>query len=61
MLITVRDALGNTIVTVSGVAKHYGAGGFEAPLTDDGAYHVKFDGVEMDVQVSSETVFIYYS
>lgn len=60
MLITVRDAAGNSIVTVSGVAKHYGAGGFEAPLTDDGAYHVKFDGVEMDVQVSSETVFIYY-
>jgi hypothetical protein len=60
MLITVRDALGNTIVTVSGVAKHYGAGGFEAPLTDDGAYHVTFDGVEMDIQVSSETVFIYY-
>ncbi len=60
MLITVRDAAGNGIVTVSGVAKHYGAGGFEAPLTDDGAYHVKFDGVEMDVQVASETVFIYY-
>lgn len=60
MLITVRDAAGNGIVTVSGVARHYGAGGFEAPLTDDGAYHVKFDGVEMDVQVSGETVFIYY-
>jgi hypothetical protein len=60
MLVTVRDAAGNSIITVSGVAKHYGAGGFEAPLTDDGAYHVKFDGVEMDVQVESETVFIYY-
>ena len=59
-LITVRDASGNRIVTVSGVAKQYGAGGFEAPLTDDGAYHVKFDNVEMDVQVMSETVFIYY-
>lgn len=60
MLITLRDATGNGIITVSGVAKHYGAGGFEAPLTDDGAYHVKFDGVELDVQVANETVFIYY-
>ncbi|OQY94999.1 MAG: hypothetical protein B6D41_06610, partial [Chloroflexi bacterium UTCFX4] len=60
MLVSVRDAAGNRTLTVSGVARHYGAGGFEAPLTADGAYHVKFDDVEMDVQVSSETVFIYY-
>lgn len=60
MLVTVRDANGNGIVTVSGVAKHYGAGGFEAPLTDDGAYHVKFGGMELDVRVENETVFIYY-
>lgn len=60
ILVSVRDAAGNRTLTVSGVARHYGAGGFEAPLTADGAYHVKFDDVEMDVQVSSETVFIYY-
>lgn len=60
MLVSVSDAAGNRTLTVSGVARHYGAGGFEAPLTADGAYHVKFDDVEMDVQVSSETVFIYY-
>jgi hypothetical protein len=60
MLVTIRDARGNSIVTVSGVAKQYGSGGFEAPLTDDGAYHVKFDGTELDVQLDNETVFIYF-
>ncbi len=60
VLVTVRDAQGNSIVTVSGAAKHYGAGGFEAPLTDDGAYRVKFDGVELDVKLENETVFVYY-
>lgn len=60
MLVTIRDARGNSIVTVSGVAKQYGSGGFEAPLTDDGAYHVKFDGTELDVSLQNETVFIYY-
>ncbi len=60
MLVTIRDARGNSIVTVSGVAKQYGSGGFEAPLTDDGAYQVKFDGTELDVRLENETVFIYY-
>ncbi len=60
MVVTIRDARGNSIVTVSGVAKQYGSGGFEAPLTDDGAYHVKFDGTELDVSLENETVFIYY-
>lgn len=60
MIVTVRDRQGNSVVTVSGVAKQYGSGGFEAPLTDDGAYLVKFDGTELDVTVDQETVFIYY-
>lgn len=61
MVVTIRDARGNSIVTVSGVAKQYGSAGFEAPVTDDGAYQVKFDGTELDVQLENETVFIYYS
>lgn len=60
MLVTIRDTRGNSIVTVSGLAKQYGGGGFEAPLTDDGAYHVKFDGTELEVKLENETVFIYY-
>jgi hypothetical protein len=59
-LITIRDTRGNSIVTVSGVSKQYGSGGFEAPVTDDGAYQVKFDGTELDVNLQNETVFIYY-
>ncbi len=61
IVVTIRDARGNSIVTVSGGAKQYGSGGFEAPLTDDGAYHVQFDGTELDISLESETVFIYYS
>lgn len=60
MLVTIHDSRGNSIVTVSGMAKQYGAGGFEAPLTDDGAYHVKFDGTELDLSLANETVFIYF-
>jgi hypothetical protein len=59
MLITINDTRGNSVVTVSGVARHYGPSGFEAPLTDDGAYHVKFDGTELDLDLHNETVFIY--
>lgn len=61
MLVTIQDARGNSTVTVSGTAKQYGSGGFEAPLTDDGAYNVKFDGTDLDVKLENETVFIYYS
>ncbi len=61
MMVTIRDGRGNSVVTVSGAARQYGSGGFEAPLTDDGAYHVKFDGTELDVKLENETVFLYYS
>ncbi len=61
MVITIRDGRGNSVVTVSGVATRYGAGGFEAPLTENGAYQVKFDGTELDVRLENETVFIYVS
>lgn len=60
MVVTIRDTRGNSVVTVSGAAKQYGSGGFEAPLTDDGAYQVKFDGTELDVRLENETVFIYF-
>ncbi len=59
-VVTIHDSRGNSIITVSGVSKQYGSGGFEAPLTDDGAYQVKFDGTELDVNLQNETVFIYY-
>lgn len=60
MLITVRDARGNSVITVSGVARQYGPGGFEAPLTEDGAFSVRFAETELDVKLQNETVFIYY-
>jgi hypothetical protein len=60
MIVTIRDADGNSVITVSGGAKQYGSGGFEAPLTDDGRFTVKFNGTELDVEIANETVFIYY-
>lgn len=60
MIVTIRDLDGNAVITVSGMAKHYGSGGFEAPLSDEGSYSVSFDHTKVDVKLEDETVFIYY-
>jgi hypothetical protein len=59
IIVTIRDADGHSVVTVSGMAKHYGAGGFEAPVSDDGSYAISFDHEAVNVKLKDETVFIH--
>ncbi len=58
IIITIRDADGHAVVTVSGAAPHHGAGGFEAPLAGDGTYAVSFNHHALQVNLEDETVFI---
>jgi Stage II sporulation protein len=59
-IVTIRDAAGNAVITVSGAAPHYGVGGFEAPLAEDGLYAVSFDGQALEIDLKDETVILCY-
>jgi Stage II sporulation protein len=58
IIITIRDAEGHAVVTVSGAAPHHGPGGFEAPLADGGTYTITFDHNAVQVNLDDETLFI---
>ncbi|MGB8645087.1 MAG: SpoIID/LytB domain-containing protein [Anaerolineae bacterium] len=61
VIVTIRDAFGNAVVTVSGTASHHGPGGFEAPLPDSGEYKVFFEEQTVPIDLRDETIFITYS
>jgi hypothetical protein len=57
--VSIEDPRGNRTIVFSGSAVHYGAGGFETVVDEDGAYHVTIDGHALLVHVRGETVFIH--
>ena len=57
--ILIEDPHGNKIVTQSGSAEHYGEGGFETMVDEDGRYLVTLDDQVVEIQISGETVFIH--
>ncbi len=57
--ILIEDPLGNRTVVQSGSAEHYGEGGFEAIVEDDGRYLVTLDDQVVEVNVAGETIFIH--
>jgi len=57
--IIIEDAWGNRRVVLSGSAPHYGAGGFETLVDEDGIYRVTIHAQTLEVQVSDETAFIH--
>lgn len=57
--ITIYDARGAQTVVFSGDAPHYGDGGFETRVAEDGVYVVAIDGHRIQVHVQDETVFIH--
>jgi hypothetical protein len=59
MTILIEDGHGNKTVVQSGSAGHYGEGGFELMVEEDGRYLVTIDDQVIEVQVDGETVFIH--
>ncbi len=59
IVISIEDAKGNKTLAFSGSAPHYGEGGFEAIVDEDGAYRVLIDGQTIQVTVRGETAFIH--
>lgn len=57
--VTIEDAQGNQTVVFSGSAPHYGAGGFETLVAEDGRYFVFIDEQVLEVNVSGDTVFVH--
>jgi hypothetical protein len=57
--ITIYDARGTQTVVFSGSAPHYGNGGFETIVAEDGTYLVSIDGHLIEVHLQDETVFIH--
>jgi hypothetical protein len=57
--ILIEDPQGNKTVTISGSAAHYGEGGFETIVDEDGRYLVTLEDQVVEVHVAGETVFIH--
>ncbi|HEX7593249.1 MAG TPA: SpoIID/LytB domain-containing protein [Anaerolineae bacterium] len=57
--ILIEDPLGNKSVAQSGSAEHYGEGGFEVIVEEDGRYLVTLDDQVVEVNVTGETIFIH--
>ncbi|HEX7588226.1 MAG TPA: SpoIID/LytB domain-containing protein [Anaerolineae bacterium] len=57
--ILIEGPQGNKIVTASGSAVHYGEGGFETMVEEDGRYLVTLDDQVVEVNVTGETVFLH--
>ncbi len=59
IMITVLDQRGNETLVMSGSAPHYGEGGFETVVEEDGCYVVWIDGEAVKIQVQANTAFIH--
>lgn len=57
--VSIQDPRGNLTRLSSGSADHYGEGGFELVLDEDGVYVVSVEDKEIEVEVFGETVFIH--
>lgn len=58
IVILIENPRGENNVVYSGTAPHYGVGGFEFPVTENGKYIVTIGGQSLAVQVQDDTVFI---
>ena len=59
IVVSIENGNGHKTLVFSGSAPHYGEGGFETIIDEDGVYHVSIEGEILQVQVKSETVFIH--
>ncbi len=58
IIISIQDSHGHKTLVFSGSAPHYGEGGFETVVTDDGKYVVSIEGEEIEVEVMGGTAFL---
>ncbi|MBI4785791.1 MAG: SpoIID/LytB domain-containing protein [Chloroflexi bacterium] len=58
VVVSIEDAKKNKTLVFSGSAPHYGEGGFETIVGEDGRYVVAIDGERVEVKVEGDTVFI---
>ena len=59
IVVMIEDTHGENTIVYSGSAPHYGEGGFEMAVADDGKYVVTIGGRGIEVQVQDDTVFIH--
>lgn len=57
--VMIVDPHGQQILVFTGNATHYGAGGFETIVDEDGVYRVTLDGQIIEVTIAGETAFIH--
>ena len=58
VVVMIESSRGENAIVYSGTAPHYGEGGFELAVAEDGKYAVTIGGQLIDVEVQSDTVFI---
>lgn len=56
--IEIEDARGWKMSVFSGSALHYGEGGFEIAVQEDGYYTVHIEGKLIEVSLRDETIFL---
>ena len=59
IVVMIEDTHGENTIVYSGSAPHYGEGGFETAVAEDGRYVVTIGGRGIEVEVQDDTVFIH--
>ncbi|MGE5264762.1 MAG: hypothetical protein ACM3S0_15390, partial [Acidobacteriota bacterium] len=59
IVVRFRDGHGNETLVFSGSAPHYGEGGFETIVGEDGHYVVVIGEEQVEVEVQGDTVFLH--
>ena len=59
VVVMIEDTRGENTIVYSGSARHYGEGGFEMVVSEDGKYLVTIGGRGIEIEVQSDTVFIH--
>jgi len=59
VVVMIEDTRGENTIVYSGSARHYGEGGFELVVSEDGKYLVTIGGRGIEIEVQSDTVFIH--
>jgi len=59
IVVSIENGDGHKTLVFSGTAAHYGEGGFETMVDEDGTYHVTIENEMLEVQVRGETVFLH--